>query len=167
MEAKYSEKEIEALLQKVRIFNKDIGSYQMFAISENFDYVVKLSNGKILFKIEEIQMNESDELTPDLLNEMAKRFISSTENVKPHSDNTTNSKQNASTPLKKKRKVNIRRLIGIAVFTIIAVYAGIYFINEINSKGYEYDSGDTYQEKVMTIEEIENSQPVNFFKCLL
>lgn len=35
MQANYGENDIKSLLQKLRIFNKEIGTYQVFAITEN------------------------------------------------------------------------------------------------------------------------------------
>jgi len=77
MQANYGENEIRSILQKVRIFNKNVGEYQMFAITSDFDYTVKLSNGKILLKIEELQDDTADSLTPEGIQAIANRFVSS------------------------------------------------------------------------------------------
>lgn len=77
MEAKYGETEIKNLLNKVRIFNKDLGDYQMFAITGDFDYAVKLTNGKITISIEELHDDVNNSITPDQLSAIAKRFKNS------------------------------------------------------------------------------------------
>jgi hypothetical protein len=74
--------EIKSLLQKVRIFNNGIGTYQLFLIDENSNYVVKLSNGKISITIEELQDNKSESLTPEKLTAIANRFVPSNHEVK-------------------------------------------------------------------------------------
>ncbi|MBK6834087.1 MAG: hypothetical protein IPG89_07355 [Bacteroidetes bacterium] len=67
MQANYGTNEIQSLLQKVKIFNKEIGAFEIYAITENFDYAVKLNNGKILLKVEDLQDDERDALTPERL----------------------------------------------------------------------------------------------------
>jgi hypothetical protein len=74
MQANYGENEIKSVLQKARIFKREIGTYQVFAINENFDYVVKLSNGRIVIKLENLQDDERDALTPEALTVIANRF---------------------------------------------------------------------------------------------
>jgi len=77
MQANYQENEITSVLQKVKIFNKNIGAYEMHAINDNFDYVVKLSTGKIVIKVEELQDDAKDALTPERLTAIAARFVAS------------------------------------------------------------------------------------------
>ncbi|ASS50175.1 MAG: hypothetical protein A3D31_11440 [Candidatus Fluviicola riflensis] len=74
MQANYSEKEIISLLQKVQIFNRSIGSYEMFAINNSFDYVIKLSNGTIYFKVSELKDDENGTISPETLNQISQRF---------------------------------------------------------------------------------------------
>jgi len=70
MQANYGENEIKSLLQKVRIFNKDIGAYQIFAITENFDYAVKLWNTQIPeIQILATMLINEESLTAELVNE--------------------------------------------------------------------------------------------------
>lgn len=161
MQANYGEYEIKSLLQKVKIFNKEIGSYQVFAITENFDYAVKLSNGRILLKLEDLQDDERDALTPDRLTEIANRFIFST--------SQTTTQEKTTSPLPKtppqteipKKKSDIGKTIIIIAIVLLVVVGGLAILN--NSGGY--GTGDSYQEKVMTIEEIERSQPTNFLSA--
>lgn len=166
MQANYGENEIKSLLQKVKIFNKDIGSYQVFAITDNFDYAVKLSNGRILLKIEELQDDEQNALTPERLAAIANRFVSSTEQrTKTGQQNTQTTQQSAPTPKETTPKNKVGRTILIVAIVLIGIFAALALINNINQSGNSYDSGDSYQEKVMTVEEIERSQPVNFLSA--
>lgn len=71
--------------------------------------------------------------------------------------------QSASQPKKKKenRLGTILQLIGkVGAVTLIIVFVINYFSN--NSDGVTNTDTQTYQEKVMTVEEIESSQPTNF-----
>lgn len=160
MQARYGETEINALLQKVRIFNKAIGSYQLFAITESFDYAVKLSNGRILIKIEELQDDERDALTPDRLSAIARRFTSSNSPSAseeapplPKIENHTASSSGSS---------NIGRIITITAAVVLVVVGGAALLNSTRGGG---GTEDSYQEKVMTIEEIERSQPAKFLSA--
>tara|TARA_Y100001934_G_C12362185_1_gene781375 strand:+ start:867 stop:1634 length:768 start_codon:yes stop_codon:yes gene_type:complete len=168
MQANYGENEIKSLLQKVRIFNKDIGSYEVFAITDNFDYAVKLSNGRVLLKIEELQDDERDALTPERLTEIANRFVSSTgQKTNTGQQNTQATQQSTPAPketvLKKKNKTG--KTILIIAIVLFGIFATIKVVNNMNYGGSGYNSGDTYQEKVMTVEEIERSQPINFLSA--
>jgi len=61
----------------------------------------------------------------------------------------------------KKSKTGRNVLIGITL--LIIVVGGIFVANNVNSGGGSYGTGgDTYQEKVMTVKEIERSQPTRF-----
>ena len=164
MQANYGEHEIKSLLDKVKIFNKEIGSYQFFAITENFDYAVKLSNGRILFKLEELEDDERDALTPDRLATISNRFISST--------SQTTTQEKTTSPLPKapkqtempKKKKDIRKIVIIMAIVFLVVLGGVKILNIVNNSG-SYDTGSSYQERVMTIEEIERSQPTNFLSA--
>jgi|GEM_PF-5284286 len=81
MQATFGEKEITALLHKVQIFNRAIGGYEMFAINSSFDYVVKLSNGTIYFKVSELKEDENGTISPDSLLEIAYRFNATNSNT--------------------------------------------------------------------------------------
>lgn len=165
MQANYGENEIKSLLQKVKIFNKDIGSYELFAITDNFDYAIKLSNGRIILKIEELQDDERDTLTPERLTAIANRFVSSIGQKTNTGQQNTQAPQQ-STPAPKetapKKKNKTGRTFLLIAIVLIGIFAAITIINNMNRNGSGYNSGDTYQERVMTIEEIERSQPTNF-----
>lgn len=74
MQPTYDEKDIISLLDKVRVYNKEIGEYKMFTVTENFDYEVQLSNGKILFKKEELSENTGESKTGNIPL-TARRFV--------------------------------------------------------------------------------------------
>ncbi len=74
MQPTYDEKDIISLLDKVRAYNKEIGEYKIFTVTENFDYEVQLSNGKILFKKEELS-EDTDESKIENMYLTARRFV--------------------------------------------------------------------------------------------
>ena len=76
MEALFTEVEIRSLLNKVKVFNNEIGEYQLFAINHSFDYVIKLTNGSIFVTVEELEANTNDRLSSETLKNIAERFIS-------------------------------------------------------------------------------------------
>jgi len=153
MQATYGGPEIQSLLQKVRIFNKEIGSYQVFAITDDFNYAVKLSNGRILIKVEELQDDEKDALTPERLIVIANRFVTSTmeANLKRNVDEA----KQPINPAQKKdalvKKSNTGKTIAIGAIVIIF---GFILIKSL--------SDSSYQDKIMTVEQIELSEPTSF-----
>ena len=163
MQANYGETEIKALLQKVKIFNKEIGAFQVFAITENFDYAVKLSNGKILLKIEELQDDEHDSLTPDRLAVIANRFVSDNSQATNQEKSTTSLPKNPQTETTKKKSGIGKSVIKIAI-ALLVILGGLAFFNNINNSGGK-DLEESYQEKVMSVEEIEREQPTNFLSA--
>ncbi|MBN9293130.1 MAG: DUF4339 domain-containing protein [Flavobacteriia bacterium] len=63
-----------------------------------------------------------------------------------------------------KKKSNVGKIIVVVVIILIVIICGRIIFDDMNrGSGYE-TAGDesTYQEKVMTVEEIERSQPTNF-----
>ena len=68
----------------------------------------------------------------------------------------------ANQPIKNKSRVG--RTIFIMVGLLIIIVGGFLVVNNINSNSGSgiRTGGDTYQEKVMTVEEIERSKPTNF-----
>lgn len=164
MKANYGEKEINSILQKVRIFKKEIGSYEIFAITDNFDYAVKLSNGKILIKVEELQYEEEDKLTPEDLATIANRFISSSAQNTNAGEQETRTNPSPKLPPRNtnthKNRRNILTAIFVSSIVLLGVYFAIPFINNFIEE--KNDAGESYHKKVMTIEETERSQPTKF-----
>ena len=171
MQATYGESEIKSLLQKVRIFNKNIGSFEIFAITDNFDYAVKLTNGKILFKIEELQDDERDALTPESLSSIANRFVSTIKQADNTDQKITQISQSSTPPPRHvasvSKKNNSGKTFLIIAIVLLCIFGSItlFYNMNINGGGSSYISGETYQDKVMTIEEIERSQPTNFLSA--
>jgi hypothetical protein len=165
MEATYGENEIKSLIQKARIFNKDIGSYELFAITDNFDYAVKLSNGKMVLKVEELQDDEKDVLTPENLTAIANRFISSSSETNSQEQTTQTTYQRPSITIKPKKKSSLGKIIIIGIISVIVGgLAGHFLLNQINSRNSN-STNTTYQEKVLTVEEIEQNDPASFLKA--
>lgn len=159
MQVNYGEPELRSVLQKAKIFNKNIGEYQMFAITANFDYAVKLSNGTIAIKIEDLQDDSSDSLTPERLQTIASRFVSSSASTNTNSETT--SKTNIVTDPPKQKKSKAGLIVTIVVLVILLGIGGLYVANNMNTGGG--GSGmESYQERVMTIEETEKANPAQF-----
>jgi hypothetical protein len=72
--------------------------------------------------------------------------------------------QTTSVPQPTKKKSKVGRNILIVIILLVLVVGGLFVANNMNSNGGGgYGTGDdTYQEKIMTVEEIERSQPTNF-----
>ncbi|WP_430403431.1 hypothetical protein [Fluviicola sp.] len=80
MELKFSELDIKDLLGKVKIFEPNLGDYQFFTITEQFYYLIKLSNGTIHFKLDELIANKEDRISRHEYELIAKRFSKDSEN---------------------------------------------------------------------------------------
>jgi hypothetical protein len=76
-------KELNALLDKVKAINTDIGDFQSFTVSEKLDYFIKLSNGKIRFSEVEIKDNITEGLNEQKLTTIAFRFNKDQAPTKP------------------------------------------------------------------------------------
>lgn len=164
MQAPYNEVTIQSLLRKLRIFNRDIGQYELFAITENFDYVVKLSNGKILITIEELQEDEKETLSTEALALIAQRFVPSGQ---------TNMTAPQSAPEEKEAGQPAKNMTMLWTVLVIAgvcllIAAGLAYVDVVNDNSEPVQAAkigkkaETYKEQVMTIEEIERSKPVKF-----
>lgn len=161
MQAPYNETTIQSLLRKLRIFNREIGQYELFAITENFDYVVKLSNGKILITIEELQEDEKDALSTEKLLVIAKRFVPSGQVIAaPKSAEETDLRQGPAV------NSTIFWTILAAGLVILLILGGLGYVDIVNkqAKTVVRKTPETYKEKVMTISEIESAKPLQFLK---
>ncbi|MBS1511461.1 MAG: DUF4339 domain-containing protein [Bacteroidetes bacterium] len=83
----------------------------------------------------------------------------------PPSIQQTSSQQTITSnhPTEKKSKSN--RIVYIIIGLIIIIGGGLIIANRNSSNGGSYGTGSTYQEKVMTVEETERSQPATFLKA--
>ncbi len=74
----------------------------------------------------------------------------------------TETKQTVAPTVEPKKKSKVGKTIAIVVIVLIAIVGGLAIFENM-SRGNSYGTGgDTYEEKVMTVEEIERSQPTNF-----
>lgn len=64
-----------------------------------------------------------------------------------------------------KKKSNFGKTIAIVVVVLIAIVGGLVIFNNMSSGSGYSSNGDTYQEKVMTIEEIERATPTDFLSA--
>lgn len=127
MQANYSEKEIIALLQKVQIFNRSIGTYEMFAINNSFEYVVKLSNGTIYFKVSELQEDENGTILPETLDKISDRFSNGSTNQQQYhqSQQQATNHQNVSSQSQSSVKVVVQKQRGFSFGRFLLGFIGI------------------------------------------
>lgn len=105
---------------------------------------------------------EIDELKGLFNNKMPPPFNSEKSTPPPFQKPPIKQSANFQTPIPKKS--NPGRSILIGVLLLFLVIGGILVANKIytNSTGGIGGTGESYQEKVMTVEEIEHSQPTSF-----
>jgi len=101
-----------------------------------------------------------DELKELFLQKTPPPFGASTTTPPPIQKPPTQKTVSVSQPTKSKTGRNIL----IAAILLVVILGGLFVVNNMNSSGGgSYGTGEeTYQEKVMTVEEIERSQPRNF-----
>jgi hypothetical protein len=143
MQSTYGEKEIISLLDRARAYNKGIGEYKMFTVTENSDYEVLLSNGKILLRKEELP-DDVSELSIEDLYLIARRFIKD----KPH---TKTSGPDFIKP--------IILSVALLVFVFCIVSGIIGLSKHVNSSKEE---PETYDENVISDENSESKTPTDF-----
>ena len=74
MSGDFGKSGVKYILEQAKNFNREIGSYQVHAVDpENFNYVIKLSNGRISITWEELQ--ERYYLTEEGMRSIAGRFV--------------------------------------------------------------------------------------------
>lgn len=146
MQANYSEKEIITLLQKVQIFNRSIGSYEMFAINNSFDYVIKLSNGTIYFKVSELKEDENGTISPETLDQISRRFSNgssgqqqnqqSYQQAGNHQNVNSHSRSSVNVVVQKQRGFSFGRfLLGfigiVAIIIVVLVIAAVVIVGRL------------------------------------
>src|SRR3989338_2285426 len=123
MQATFNESDIQSLLTKVKIFNHQIGTYELYTINDAFHYVVKLSNGTIFFSIEELQANAIETLYLEMLTAITRRFTpvtSSGDSIKEESViSTVKQRSSAKTLLYVIALILLGLAIGVLVFYLI------------------------------------------------
>jgi uncharacterized protein YxeA len=185
MQINYGENEIKALLVKLRIFNRDIGNYQAFAISDSFDYPTKLDNGTILIKLEDLQNDERDVLTPAQLTAISNRFKSSNQVapiVEPVKMKEKKEVHSTQTPHREAKKSSFFKtilhiaVVLILIFGSIALYEKYFLAPEeiileetldetATTETATNQAPQTYEERIESIEEIEKKNPVEFLSA--
>ena len=70
----FSEHDVTDLLNKVRIFQPDLGEYQFYTVTEQFLYQVNLSNGTIQFSADELSANQQQRISKEQLTRIANGF---------------------------------------------------------------------------------------------
>lgn len=68
----YGQPEIEALLSKIRVVKKDLGTYTEHTLTDYGDYLIRLSNGSIRVYPEEISYR--NDIFPERIRDIAFRF---------------------------------------------------------------------------------------------
>jgi hypothetical protein len=74
MDIQFSEHDVIDLLNKVRIFQPDLGEYQFYTLTEQFLYQVNLSNGTIQFSADELSVNRQQRISKEQLTRIASSF---------------------------------------------------------------------------------------------
>lgn len=140
MKATFNEDDILSLLTKVKIFNHQIGTYQLFTINDSFNYVLKLTNGTIFFTIEELEANASETLNLEMLTAITRRFTPKENNQEKAIRNVEDmpvtkvnkTAQNQSTTKDSTYRIVIRVLILALIGLAIGVL--VFYIIQLNSK---------------------------------
>ncbi|MDH4471088.1 MAG: hypothetical protein QE487_00690 [Fluviicola sp.] len=169
MKATFNEEDILSLLTKVKIFNHQIGTYQLFTINDSFNYVVKLTNGTIFFTIEELEANANETLNLEMLTAITRRFKPKTVHpiVEEYEDETpvdaskkhpivteTNNKAGNRTLV----RALIISLIGLALFTLVVfVIQGLNSSLSNNNDQPDFEEMPTYDQSP---NEVDYNEPV-------
>ncbi len=74
MKAHFGEREINSILSKARIFNRQIGTLEVFTVNPFSCYIIELDNGVIYFTPADFQLDAEGSFTPELLEEISSRF---------------------------------------------------------------------------------------------
>jgi hypothetical protein len=74
-------------------------------------------------------------------------------------------KQNESNTVEPKKKSIAGKTITVVVVVVILIFSGLIIFDNINNSSTYETGGDTYQEKIMTIEEIERATPTDFLSA--
>ena len=137
------------LLNSLRQLNPEIGNYEKSILNENFQYAVKLNNGRIILSSEIVQDFELSPkfVTEDRLRAAATEFIPSQQVLTPKIPANTVTKeiphtQSYSTPVIKKNRSTLK---GLLILTIIVVLAlvGYFVYNQIDRQNHVTEIEDT------------------------
>jgi hypothetical protein len=167
MKATFNEEDIQSLLTKVKIFNHQIGTYQLFTINDSFNYVLKLTNGTIFFTIEELEANASETLNLEMLTAITRRFKPKTVPpiVEAYEDDALpneSKKQPALTEMNKKAgnrtlfRALIISVIGLALFALV-----VFVIQGLNSSLSNNNDQPDFEEQLQTYDQSPNEVEYN------
>ena len=167
MKATFNEDDILSLLTKVKIFNHQIGTYQLFTINDSFNYVLKLTNGTIFFTIEELEANASETLNLEMLTAITRRFTPKVSEQEKTIRNegeipVTEVKQtipNQSTAMISSYRIVIRVLILALIGLAIGVL--VFYLIQLNSSHANHNYQSDYEELSQTNNEYQNDADYN------
>lgn len=77
----------------------------------------------------------------------------------------TETKQNATPTVEPKKKSNVGKAIAIVLVVLIIIVGGFVIFDKMSRDSSYGTGGNTYQEKVMTLEEIERETPTDFLNA--
>jgi len=164
MEVKYGAVQLKSLLDKARIFNRQIGEFQCFTVTDDFKYIVKLTNGTIWFELIDLQRNERFELNPEMLESMASRFNAESERKPRVWDNFSRAKLS-------------RNALGWSLITFMLLMGligggielgkrvGLFVepkVAEVEQPQAQAKSAQAYEQQVRRVVDIEKEHPARF-----
>ena len=161
MELKITSEDIQKLLDKVKIFNREIGNYKMHVMNDSFDYAIMLDNGRLLFKLDELISDRNGTMSPESLKLISDRFKSHQAeqkiNIAQKSDSINIPKQLEVPKVEKPSVMSAKKsnMTWIWAILSIAVVMLIIFI-------YNKSSNDVYVAPVQNpISQSQNVNPVS------
>ena len=167
MKATFNEDDILSLLTKVKIFNHQIGTYQLFTINDSFNYVLKLTNGTIFFTIEELEANASETLNLEMLTAITRRF------APKESDQEKMNRIDQEIPLTGAKKTiqnqpttkisTYRILIRVLILALIGLAIGVlvFYLVQLNSSSTNHSYQPDYDELPQSNDELQNEADYN------
>lgn len=125
MQATFNESDIQSLLTKVKIFNHQIGSYELYAINDAFQYVLKLSNGTIFFTLEELEANASETLNLEMLTAITRRFTPIISHDQPAKDEPMSRSSNTATENLNAKPPSAKTALYAVLLALIGLAIGV------------------------------------------
>jgi hypothetical protein len=167
MKATFNEDDILSLLTKVKIFNHQIGTYQLFTINDSFNYVLKLTNGTIFFTIEELEANASETLNLEMLTAITRRFTpkeSDQEKAIRNVEEIPVTVVNKTVPnLSTSKTSSYRIIIRILILALIGLAIGVlvFYLIQLNSSRSNHNYQSDYEELPQTNDRYQNDADYN------
>lgn len=167
MKATFNEDDILSLLTKVKIFNHQIGTYQLFTINDSFNYVLKLTNGTIFFTIEELEANASETLNLEMLTAITRRFtpkVSEQEKTIRNEGEIPVTEVKQTIPNQSTAKISSYRIvIRVLILALIGLAIGVlvFYLIQLNSSHANHNYQSAYEELSQTNNEYQNDADYN------